>query len=507
MQSDPDTSPTASRRRLLRSVAGLAAVGALAGCNEGGDGTESSPAPDGSDTPASTPTPSPTLVPTTAPPTDPPTATPTPTPSPTATATATPTDSAVAREFVAHLRAGEFDAAHAMFTPDLASVVTRPTLERYWLGLQAQHGAVEAVGSVGTTTREGSEVALVPVECAQGSAGIEVAGASGGRIGGLWFSGEYSAPDYVDDAAFTERTLTLEPEGCSLPATLTVPADASGGSGTATAAGSGVPGVVLVHGSGPHDRDETIGPNKPFRDIAQGLATRGVAVLRYEKRTYACDVPRAEWAIDDIVVDDAVHALGVLRDQPEVDPERSAVAGHSLGAACVPRIAERDGRVAGGAVLSGNARPFTAVYPEQVRHIFEVQGGLSAREEQQLAAVTQLMSAVKDGTVADGRPIGPLPGIWWKTFYEYDQVATANRIDADLMFAHGGRDFQIPIDPAMSGWREGLDDADATRFERYPDCSHLFQPGTEPSLTQEYVFADNVARDLVADLADWTNGL
>jgi len=519
MQSDPDPSPNASRRRLLRSVAGLAAVGSLAGCNEGGDATDGSPAPAESDTSAPSPTPSPTVPPTTAPPTDPPTATPTPTPSRTATVTPTPTEPAVAREFVAHLRAGEFDAAHEMFTPDLASAVTRPTLERYWLGLQAQHGAVRSVGSVETTTRQGSEVALVPVECAQGSAGIEVAAAGGGRIGGLWFPGEYSAPEYVDDAAFTERTLTLEPEGCSLPATLTVPAGARGGSGTGTASGtatdtasgtaadSTVPGVVLVHGSGPHDRDETIGPNKPLRDVAQGLATRGVAVLRYEKRTYACDVPRAEWAIDDIIVDDAVHALGVLRGQPEVDPERTVVAGHSVGAACAPRIAERDGQVAGAAVLAGNARPFTEVYPGQVRHIFEVQGGLSAREEQQLSAVTQLMSAVEDGSVADDRPIGPLPGIWWKTFYEYDQIATANRIDADLVFAHGGRDFQIPIDPAMTGWREGLDDAAASRFERYPDLSHLFQPGTEPSLTTEYVFADNVAQDLVTDLADWTTGL
>ena len=505
MQSDPDPSH-ASRRRLLRAVAGLTVAGGLAGCNAD-DGTDDSPAAGGSDTPAPSPTASPTPVPTTAPPT----ATPSPTRSATATA-ATPTEPAVAREFVAHLRAGEFDAAHAMFTPDLASAVTRPTLERYWLGLQAQHGAVESVERVGTATRQGSTVALVPVECAQGSAGVEVAATADGRVGGLWFPGEYSAPDYVDDAAVTERTLTLDPEGCSLPATLTVPADAgaSGDLGTATATGAtpdgAVPGVVLVHGSGAHDRDETIGPNKPFRDLAHGLATRGVAVLRYDKRTYACDVPRAEWTIDDVVVDDAVHALGALRDQPEVDPATTAVAGHSVGATCVPRIAERDGQVAGGALLAANARPFTEVYPEQVRHIFEVQGGLSAREEQQLAAVSRLMSAVEDGTVADDRPIGPLPGVWWKTLYEYDQLATANRIGADLFVAHGGRDFQIPVDPALSGWRDALD-ADATRFERYPDCSHLFQPGTEPSLTTEYVFADNVARELVADLADWATGL
>jgi acetyl esterase/lipase len=217
--------------------------------------------------------------------------------------------------------------------------------------------------------------------------------------------------------------------------------------------------------------------------------------------------PARRGAIDEIIVDDAVYALDTLREQAEVDPDRTVVAGHSVGATCVPRVAERDGAVAGGAALAGNARPFTEVYPEQVRHIFEVQGGLSAREEQQLSAIRRLMSAVENGSVADDRQIGPLPGVWWKTLSDYDQVAAANRVDVPLFFAHGGRDFQIPADPALSGWREGLDDPDTHRFERYPDLSHLFQPGTVPSLSTEYVFADNVARELVADLADWVTAL
>ncbi|WP_436927764.1 DUF3887 domain-containing protein [Halosimplex amylolyticum] len=525
----PSTNGTRSRRTVLRAVAGLAMAGGLAGCNDTSGAPTDSPASGGT----GTATPGSTAAPTV---TAPPTATPTPgsTPSETATATASPTPAGrkTAREFVAHLRAGEFDAAHSLFADDLASQMPRSTLERYWLGLTAQHGAVGSVGSVESDVRDGSETLVVPVDCAEGDQPTELVVDGEGRVSGLWFPGEYSSPDYVDESAFAERTLTLEPEGCSLPATLSVPASDDGGTTTATATAAatatatrtattdgtatdtaaaatadGVPGVVLVHGSGAHDRDETIGPNKPFRDVAQGLASRGVAVLRYEKRTYACDRPRAEWAIDDIIVDDAVHALGVLREQDEVDPGRTVVAGHSVGATCVPRIAERDGSVAGGALLAGNARPFTEVYPEQVKHIFEVQGGLSAREERQLSTVKQLMSAVEDGSVADDRQIGPLPGIWWKTLFEYDQVATANRVDAPLFVAHGGRDFQIPVDPALSGWREGLDDPAAHRFERYSALSHLLQPGAEPSLTTEYVFPDNVAEALVADLADWVTGL
>ncbi|MFC7140692.1 alpha/beta fold hydrolase [Halosimplex aquaticum] len=518
----PSTSDARSRRTVLRTVAGLACAGALAGCNDTSGASTDSPIPGGTGTDApvstTTATPTPTV-------TAPPTGTQMPTPDSTGTpaSTATPTPSSTpagretAREFVARLRAGEFDAAHSLFGDTLASRMPRPTLERYWLGLTAQHGAVESVGSVESGTRDGSETLVVPVECAERRQRIELGVDGDGALSGLWFPAEYSSPEYVDESAFAERTLTLEPGGCSLPATLSVPAGDDGGStatataGTKTATvtdvGDTVPGVVLVHGSGQHDRDGTIQPNEPYRDLAQGLASRGVAVLRYDKRTHACDVPREEWAIDDIIVDDAVHALGVLRDQPEVDPDRTVVAGHSIGATCVPRIAERDGSVAGGALLAGNARPFTEVYPEQVKHLLEVQGGLSAREERQLSAVKRLMSAVEDGSVADDRQIGPVPGIWWKTLSEYDQVATANRVDAPLFVAHGGRDFQIPIDPALSGWREGLDDPDTHRFERYPDLSHLFHSGTEPSLTTEYVFPDNVEEALVADLAEWVTGL
>jgi hypothetical protein len=86
----------------------------------------------------------------------------------------------------------------------------------------------------------------------------------------------YQSPTYAVPAAFREQELIIGQGGeWPLPATLTMPA-----------AGKGpFPAVVLVHGSGPNDRDETLGPNKPFRDLAWGLATQGIAVLRYEKRT------------------------------------------------------------------------------------------------------------------------------------------------------------------------------------------------------------------------------
>ncbi|MGH7583941.1 MAG: alpha/beta hydrolase family protein, partial [Gemmatimonadales bacterium] len=143
-----------------------------------------------------------------------------------------------------------------------------------------------------------------------------------------------------------QRDITV-PGPVPLPGTLTLPA----GSGP-------FPIVVLVHGSGANDRDETIGPNKPFRDLAWGLAERGIAVLRYDKRGYV----RPAWfagrnfTVDDETVQDALSALTLARALPEADSTSSFLLGHSLGAIMAPRIAKADGKVAGLIIMAGATR-------------------------------------------------------------------------------------------------------------------------------------------------------
>src|SRR6202008_4493727 len=103
-----------------------------------------------------------------------------------------------------------------------------------------------------------------------------------------------------------------------------------------------VPAVVLVHGSGPHDADETIGPNKPFADLASGLASRGVAVLRYVKRTkqYPHCAQEKNFTYNQETVEDAAAAGHSLLGQDCVDAAKIFVVGHSLGATLAPRIAQ-----------------------------------------------------------------------------------------------------------------------------------------------------------------------
>jgi dienelactone hydrolase len=498
------------RRRFLRGVAGLALAGVLAGCNE--STTETA-------TPGSTPTVTPTLTPTLAPtatatPTATPTETPTasPTETPTETASPTPSDATTARAFVEDLADGAYERAHERLATAAANQLTVDTLERLWLGLTAQHGDFEAIAGVERTTANGQPVVVVTVRCPEADQPVRCTVDGAGAIAGLFFPGQYSPPAYADESAFTERSVTItgsgadsdsdSDSGCSLPGTLSVPASASGGG---SGDGGTVPGVVLVHGSGPNDRDSTIGPNKPLKDLAWGLASRGIAVLRYDKRTAACDVPLADWDIDTIVVEDAVRAVELLGEQPEVDPDRRYVVGHSLGATCTPRIAERVD-LAGGAMLAATARPITDVVREQVRYVLSVAGGLSDAEAQQIDAVDDALTRIENDEFAADQRVQGLPGSWWSSLLDYDQVATARRVETPLFVGQGGRDYQVTVEGDFQVWESELANRPDTETTVYPALSHLFQSGSEPSLGAEYNFHDNVAESVVTDLVDWIDG-
>src|SRR5262249_12106676 len=151
-------------------------------------------------------------------------------------------------------------------------------------------------------------------------------------------------PPYAKPEAYAESEVVVESGEFRLPGTMTVPVG-----------GGPFPAVVLLAGSGPQDRAETIGPNKPLRDLAWGLAARGVAVLRYGKRTlvHGPRLVKEKITLKEEVVDDAVAAAALLRRQPKINPKKVFVLGHSLGAVAGPQVAARDPELAGLVLMAG----------------------------------------------------------------------------------------------------------------------------------------------------------
>jgi dienelactone hydrolase len=314
---------------------------------------------------------------------------------------------------------------------------------------------------------------------------------------------DFKPPPYAQPESFGEAKVVVGSGEWALPGTLTLPK----GDGP-------FPAAVLVHGSGPHDRDETIGPNKPFRDLAWGLASQGIAVLRYEKRTHA-HAPRMPalkdtFTLKEETIDDALAAVAELRKHKEIDAKRIIVIGHSLGAMVAPQIAARDQKIAGIVLLAGNSRPLEDVVLDQITYIKSLNGKLTDADREEVDELKKKIARVKDPKLSADTPAKELPlgapAVYWMALRAYNQTATASRLTLPMLIAQGERDYQVTMDD-FNLWEKALATHRNVTFRRYPKLNHLFMEGKGKAKPEEYSKAGHMARELVDDLAAWIKKL
>ena len=152
------------------------------------------------------------------------------------------------------------------------------------------------------------------------------------------------------------------------------------------------PVVILVHGSGPSDRNEQIGPNLPFMDLASQLAEQGIAVLRYDKRTYLYGAQMSELehlTVQEETIDDVVAAVEFLKTRNTILNDQIYIAGHSLGGYLIPRIAQQTPDVAGYILLAAPARPIEDLVLEQTQYILSLEKELDKASKEKLLAQTE----------------------------------------------------------------------------------------------------------------------
>jgi dienelactone hydrolase len=249
--------------------------------------------------------------------------------------------------------------------------------------------------------------------------------------------------------------------------------------------------VVLVHGSGPNDRDETIGQNTPFRDIAWGLADRGIAVLRYDKRTrvYAAKMATiADLTVRQETLDDAHLAVALLRSREEVDPKRVFVLGHSLGGTLAPRIAADDPSLAGIIVMAGATRPFEEVAREQLAYLASLSPGSVNPDE----ALQMLLRKAPDS--------------YWEDLNAYSPTDAASRLPMPILILHGDRDYQV-TESDLRGWQSALAGRRNVTIKHYPALNHLFMNGEGKSTPAEYERPGHVSESVLDDISEWIGKL
>lgn len=417
------------------------------------------------------------------------------------TPAAAPFDPAKAAvEVVDALAAGEFAKVVARFDAPMKAAINEERLRATWTGLVAQFGPLKSHS--GASVQPSGTLRVATVSCVFERSTLDAMLAFGptGEISGFSMrppATPYAPPAYATMTALTEEDATVGVGEWALPGTLTVP----------TGAGP-FPAVVLVHGSGPNDRDESLGPNKMFRDLALGLASRGVAVLRYEKRTkqYQAKVSTIpSFTVKEETIDDAVAAADTLRKHPKIDARRIVIVGHSLGGMLIPRIAAADARAAGFVVMAGAVRSLEQSIVDQLSYMAALDGSVTPQEQEQIGRAKELVAHVKALTPADaknGQLMSGAPASYWLDLRGYDPPATARAITRPMLVLQGERDYQVTMDD-FAKWKAALlpGSGPARTFKSYPALNHLFMPGTGPGTPGEYTVANHVAQTVVEDIA------
>ncbi|WP_019930448.1 S9 family peptidase [Nocardia sp. BMG111209] len=402
-------------------------------------------------------------------------------------------------------------------------------LQRSWDEAVRAHGRILRTGVPSRDRLSPTAIQVrIPLYCEQGGFGFGAMFDPDDRLIGLrlpkldWAE-PWQPPDYVDPEALTEQELTIGAGPFAVPGTLTLPAArpaapgrgpaepgittaAITGSGITTASGP-VPGVVLLTGSGPCDRDSTLSAyprNKPFKDLAWRLAGRGIAVLRYDKvvRTHAGRLDTEKFTLTDEYAH-AGPAITLLRQQPAVDPSRIFLLGHSLGGSMAPGIAMGEPAIAGVIILAGGAQPPHHALLRQYRYLASLRAEPDPDLAAQLAELAERVARF-DTSGAVAEPL--LPGVplhYWQDWIALDPVGTAAALDRRLLVLQGGRDYQVTVDDDLALWRAGLAGRPHVTITVHEADDHQFFPGSGRSTPDSYLSAQHMDPAVVAEIAAW----
>lgn len=395
------------------------------------------------------------------------------------------------------LRKGDFPAATRHFDARVKAAVDAPRLGDIWQHmLPTKFGVFERADAPKVSAQNDGAMVETPLHFAQGQLVMRVACNGEGEVSGLRFV-PVPASVSTETLGSGERHLDVSTPLGPLPAIFSLPT----GDGP-------FPVVVLVAGSGPHDGDETIGPNKPFRDIAQGLAAAGIASLRYDKRTltYAAQMAaNPDVTIDDEVTDDALAAARLAGAQPSIDPRRVFVLGHSLGAYMAPRIGQRDPGLAGLILLAAPARPLLDVQAQQVREVGKRRGLSDEQVAHGLKAVEDEKQWLAQAD-AGKHPAGSFQGVpqsYQLSLRDYDAVTVAKGLGTPLLLLEGGSDFQVSPEQDFARWQSALAGRPQVTFHRYDGLSHLFMPAGASGTPADYQTPAHVDARVIRDIANW----
>ncbi|KAI6778292.1 uncharacterized protein J7T54_008470 [Emericellopsis cladophorae] len=268
--------------------------------------------------------------------------------------------------------------------------------------------------------------------------------------------------------------------------------------------------AVFLAGSGPCDRDSSIGSLKPFKDLALGLAQGGIVSVRFDKVTLRHGQKfrnRSSLTIADEYFDQANAAIEYASQYPEIDSDRIFLLGHSLGATIAPYLAQVDNRIRGIVLLAPPGEAVYKAYVRQLRYFASLDSDLVESTQELIADAEKKSDAADrlgpDSTTAPRDLPFSLPACYWNSCRELDPIGTCKAMDKPILLLQGSRDYQVTVEDNFTAWKSQLRSKQDVALGVLEDLDHCFIRGEGLSIPADYDKAGNVDATAVDTITEW----
>lgn len=408
------------------------------------------------------------------------------------------------QQVVKKLNKHKYSQVYRCFDQNMKNKVPVADLKKLWEEMELSAGDFLSIDDVEVKPQEGGSKQTAVIKFDLAALKVILAENKDGEIVGLYITQlGYTPPVYAEGLGTGKKYINFFSDGFELSGELVIPLDCKK-----------CPVVILVHGSGPNDRDETIGPNKVFYDIALGLASQGVASYRYDKRSKLYpEVLEEQFDLYDETINDAIAAFYTIKNDTSLDFGSYVMLGHSLGAYSMPLIADSLSSDLTGAVLfSANARKLEDLIEYQMDYLTGFDGVINKEEATIIEENRKKAENIRTGQYTLETKSEDLlaywPGTFWKRISTYNPVTTlTGNVDFPFLILQGEKDYQITMTD-FGIWKSATKGLKTVQLKSYPKLTHLFSPtDADRSSPGDYFLPNNVDYKVIQDIAKWAKEL
>ncbi|MEX0417019.1 alpha/beta hydrolase family protein [Bacillus sp. C30] len=249
------------------------------------------------------------------------------------------------------------------------------------------------------------------------------------------------------------------------------------------------------------------GLNRPFADNAHGLAEKGIASIRYDKRSYA--YPNDVFDVETEYLKDAKEAVRLVKEDKRVDSNKIYLIGHSQGGLLGPKIAQDNPEIKGFVSMAGTLRRLEDVVLTQTTLRVEQDTKLSGeRKKEEMENTKESVQKIKKLNTSDKKEVLlGYPASYWSSLNKINGASIAKNLDIPMFIIQGTTDFHVLEKVDYKLWQETLAGKDDVSFKLYPGLSHLFMPGGSADKFDGSIYNKpaHVDSQVIEDVSGWVN--